>query len=227
MLQIVKSAIGIKSPDLFFTELSTSGGIAMYAAVVFPGIGYHCDKPLLYYAKKLAKSLGFEIINVPYDGFDAKETIRNNPDGMQKAFSHAESEAEKILRNVDWSQYSTILFISKSIGTVVASKYAQDHGLHVHHIYYTPVEATFKYMKSRSGVAFTGTKDQWVDYQSAVDGCRERNVFCHIIENANHSLETGEVFQDLGILQKIMKMTLDYMQNALWEDRRNDEAVQK
>ena len=21
--------------------------------IIFPGIGYHCDKPLLYYAKKL------------------------------------------------------------------------------------------------------------------------------------------------------------------------------
>ncbi len=25
----------------------------MKLAVFFPGIGYHCDKPLLYYAKKL------------------------------------------------------------------------------------------------------------------------------------------------------------------------------
>ena len=25
----------------------------MKIAVFFPGIGYHCDKPLLYYARKL------------------------------------------------------------------------------------------------------------------------------------------------------------------------------
>ena len=24
-------------------------------AVIFPGIGYHCDKPILYYSRKLAK----------------------------------------------------------------------------------------------------------------------------------------------------------------------------
>ena len=26
-------------------------------AVIFPGIGYHTDKPLLYYGKKLAKNM--------------------------------------------------------------------------------------------------------------------------------------------------------------------------
>lgn len=33
-------------------------------AIVFPGIGYHCDKPLLYYSKKIAVSNGFEIKEV-------------------------------------------------------------------------------------------------------------------------------------------------------------------
>ena len=32
----------------------------MKAAVFFPGIGYHCDKPLLYYSRKLAKECGYE-----------------------------------------------------------------------------------------------------------------------------------------------------------------------
>ena len=33
-------------------------------AVFFPGIGYHNDKPLLYYSQKLAKEFGFECIKV-------------------------------------------------------------------------------------------------------------------------------------------------------------------
>ena len=32
----------------------------MKAAVFFPGIGYHCDKPLLYYSRKLAQECGYE-----------------------------------------------------------------------------------------------------------------------------------------------------------------------
>ena len=38
----------------------------MKLAVLFPGAGYHVDKPLLYYAKDLAVSLGYEYISVEY-----------------------------------------------------------------------------------------------------------------------------------------------------------------
>ena len=33
-------------------------------AVFFPGIGYHCDKPLLYFSRGLAREAGYrEIVN--------------------------------------------------------------------------------------------------------------------------------------------------------------------
>ena len=38
-------------------------------AVIFPGVGYHTDKPLLYYSKKLAFQNGYEIVEVPYGKF--------------------------------------------------------------------------------------------------------------------------------------------------------------
>ena len=34
----------------------------MKIAVFFPGIGYHCDKPLLYYARKLVQEYVYEKI---------------------------------------------------------------------------------------------------------------------------------------------------------------------
>ena len=35
-------------------------------AVLFPGIGYHADKPLLYYSKKLVMNKGYKIADVKY-----------------------------------------------------------------------------------------------------------------------------------------------------------------
>lgn len=36
-------------------------------AIYFPGIGYHCDKPLLYYSRSLARELGYqECRNISY-----------------------------------------------------------------------------------------------------------------------------------------------------------------
>ena len=30
-------------------------------AIIFPGVGYHKDKPLLYYSSKLVKGLGYDV----------------------------------------------------------------------------------------------------------------------------------------------------------------------
>ena len=50
--------------------------------IIFPGIGYHCDKPLLYYAKKLAKEHGYEeIVSLKYS-YTGKN-IRGNEKKMQ------------------------------------------------------------------------------------------------------------------------------------------------
>ena len=35
-------------------------------AVIFPGIGYTADKPLLYYASRLARHYGYQILAVSY-----------------------------------------------------------------------------------------------------------------------------------------------------------------
>ena len=48
-------------------------------AIFFPGIGYHADKPLLYYSRKLAGEAGYELIALKYD-YQAGN-IRGNKDG--------------------------------------------------------------------------------------------------------------------------------------------------
>ena len=57
------------------------------AAVLFPGIGYHTDKPLLYYSKKIAAEHGYEIIEVPYGKFP--KGVKGSREKMEKAFFSA------------------------------------------------------------------------------------------------------------------------------------------
>lgn len=35
-------------------------------ALILPGLGYHSDKPLLYYAKKLFRQRGYQIEEITY-----------------------------------------------------------------------------------------------------------------------------------------------------------------
>ena len=42
--------------------------------------------------------------------------------------------------------------------------------------------------------------------------CTEKEIPCHVIPDANHSLETGSVLDDIKILKKVMKKTRKFIQ---------------
>ena len=48
---------------------------------------------------------------------------------MKQAFELAYEQTEQALQDIDWNSYGSILFISKSIGTVIASAYASRHNI--------------------------------------------------------------------------------------------------
>lgn len=181
----------------------------MKLLVLFPGVGYHCDKPILYYGKKVANECGYEeCISLHYDGF--KKDIRGNGDKMLEAFWHAYHQAEEQLKGVDWSKYDDILFLSKSVGTAVASHYAKENNIKCKNVYYTPVVETFQF-EPENGIAFTGSKDPWADTEKVIEKCKEYNMPLTIIEETNHSLELGDVDEDLKNMLKIMQITKEYI----------------
>ena len=169
-------------------------------AVIFPGVGYHTDKPLLYYSKKLASRNGYEIVEVPYGKFP--KGVKGSREKMEKAFFSVVEQAEEILKAVDFSGYDDILFISKSVGTAVSSAYAGKYHLKTRNI--------FQFM-TQPGIAFTGTKDSWVDHVAIKEGCEKGGFPLHITEDADHSLETGNVLKDLENLREIMRVTEEYI----------------
>ncbi len=191
-------------------------------AVIFPGVGYHVDKPLLYYSRKIAAQNGYEIREVRYGNFP--KGVKGSQKKMEEAFFNALSQTEELLADVDFTAYEDVLFISKSVGTAVASAYAGKHGLSTRNIYYTPVEASFQFMK-QPGIVFTGTEDSWVVF-AAVKGKSEEGGFpLYVTEGADHSLETGDVEKDLKNLQEIMKITEEYIKAVgyNWSDEGTDE----
>ena len=73
-------------------------------AIFFPGIGYHCDKPLLYYARKLTQECGYEesiSLSYSYDG----RNIRGDEQKMQRAFEALYAQAEQQLDGMDFGKY--------------------------------------------------------------------------------------------------------------------------
>ena len=167
-------------------------------AVLFPGIGYHCDKPLLYYSAKLAGAAGYEVLPVPYTGFP--ERVRGDAEKMRACLDIARSQTEALLASVKWSDFRDILFIGKSIGTIVAAGYALDKGLKVRSVLLTPLAETFPFVRG-SAIAFHGTADPWAGTDAIIAACRERGVPLFLTEGANHSLETGDVLRDVRTVE--------------------------
>ena len=87
----------------------------MKIAVFFPGIGYHCDKPLLYYARKLVQEYGYEKIVMQEYSYNGKN-IRGDKKKMQEAFECLYAQAEKKLEEIAFDEYSEVLFKGLSLG---------------------------------------------------------------------------------------------------------------
>ena len=142
----------------------------MKLVVCFPRIGYHCDKPLLYYSRKLAACAGYDhtlLLQYTYH----KDGLRGSPAALREAFDTLYAQAEAQLSAVDWPQYDDGLFLSKSIGTAVS----------------------------------------WSDASSVVAAARANGTPLCLYENANHSLETGDVLHDLATLQDVMQKTQTFI----------------
>ena len=171
-------------------------------AIVFPGIGYTADKPLLYYTIRLARKYGYQIQTVSYGTLP--ENIKGNRAKMEHAFELAMEQTEQALQNIGWNSYGDILFISKSIGTIISSAYASRHDLTVKNILFTPLTDTFSFPLAGS-IAFHGTADPWAGTDSIQALAAQKDVPLFLTKDANHSLETGDVQTDLFILKTTME----------------------
>lgn len=181
-------------------------------AVIFPGMGYHVDKPLLYYSKKLAAQYGYEVAEVPYGNFPRME--KGDAKAMERVFSLAMAQTEELLRDIRWEDYEKLLFISKSVGTVVAAAYAGKYRLEAEHIFFTPVKETFRFA-GQKGIVFHGTADPLADTQMVRGACREKGLPLFIVEKGNHSLETGRVSRDLKHMTAVMEQVERYIQEDI------------
>ena len=52
-------------------------------AVFFPGIGYTCEKPLLYYTASMARDYGYEAVTLDY-GQDIHSTRGRSPQELEQ-----------------------------------------------------------------------------------------------------------------------------------------------
>lgn len=182
----------------------------MRIAVIFPGIGYNKDMPLLYYSRKLMESYCGKIVCVDYHDLPT-DNIKGDSEKMWKAANLAYAQVCEQLKDIDFSEYSDIIFIGKSMGTVIAAEYATEHNIKAMQIWLTPVEATFSCARVyhdlfRNAIAFIGDADTWSDVAKVQQLAEEQKIWLKVIPDCNHSLE-HEWFtldEELDVLRRVM-----------------------
>lgn len=178
-------------------------------AVYFPGIGYHCDKPLLYYSRKIACELGYQNyrnISYTYSGGN----IRGNEKKMKEAYEILLSQTEAELADIVWHDVDDVIFISKSIGTIIAASYAEKYELkNARHILYTPLAQTYAFAPNH-GIGFIGTADPWSDTDEIIRLSNVNRIPMAVYDGCNHSLECDDTMKNLDNLKDIMWRTKEF-----------------
>lgn len=174
----------------------------MKLCVLFPGMGYHADKPLLYYSAKLALSRGYDVIPLKFSGFPSG--AKNDELLLRQSVDIAFEQCERQLADTDLSRYDIVIFAGKSIGTAVMLKYREKYGINAKALLYTPIVPTFDYTLSDC-TAFSGTADQLAEPSEIMELCRRNNVPLYTYDGGNHSIETADIFRNIENLSDIMK----------------------
>ena len=166
--------------------------------VMFPGVGYTMDCPLLYYASFLYEAKGYEQIHMKYNSILFEPDLTKE----EKTLKAREYIWEKA-KDIDFSAYDEVVFLSKSFGTAEAGILAEKLGINPIQVYLTPMPRALPYIKKTDTVVMGTADEVYPECKAYFD---EYGIQPLYIEGADHSLEVkGKPFESLEILQKVLK----------------------
>lgn len=169
--------------------------------LVFPGVGYTSDKPLLYYGIQCALQHDYDVVvfgygNISFDQSNPLEYVKT-----------AMNQVDIMKSHIDFSQYDNVLCLAKSIGTIIAYQTTQD--MKANYFMMTPLKEVVKFNLSGDDIFICGENDPLVP-QAHLDLLKACDAKVYIMKG-NHSLETGDVSEDLIQLQVIINLFKEYI----------------
>ena len=174
-------------------------------AVIFPGVGYTKDRPLLYYAAKIAANSGYELRFIDFSGIRWSKEKLKDEGFLFTTLEKCLAITGKALGDTGDLSGDEAVFISKSIGTVVATAYEKEKSLSVKQICFSPLEMIGNFVREEGAVLFCADADPYADYNALDRIAKEKKLEIQRISGGNHSLETGDVSTDLDNMKSMMQ----------------------
>ncbi|ANS74221.1 hypothetical protein AWM70_06180 [Paenibacillus yonginensis] len=163
-------------------------------AVIFPGKAYPCTMPLLYYAAQSALEHGCDVLELEY-GFQSARTAFELED-LNILLYECKHAMDQIKH-----KYEQMVFVSKSIGTLVAGQIGEMLGQDaVRQLFLTPMDGTLPFIQSSRCTVIYGTGDSVFSPASVKAAGEAERAEVHSFEGADHMLGLGNVQQSLSVL---------------------------
>lgn len=167
--------------------------------VFLPGQNYSCELPVLHYAVQSAIEQGLDVLLMEYGFQSARVALEREQRSILE---------EEVLETVQhYSEgYDKLVFVSKSLGTLLAG-YVSQHieAPHLSHLYLTPLDGTLDYILRSSGLVIYGTKDSLFSEESRAK--LETHVSDQLdiikIADAGHGLEVTDVRRSVEHLSQL------------------------
>lgn len=171
--------------------------------VIFPGKNYSVDSPLLYYAGFKFETRGYEKLDISYG-----DSI-NKGNCFAEYIEYVRNEVLLKLQGINLTEYNDVVFVSKSMGTVVAGWIEEKLGIEVRQIYLTPIKETLPYIKNGKNIiaVISGTQDKLMDSDLLKEHCLKENIYLKLIDRVGHRLEVwGDMNENIDILKEIVSI---------------------
>ena len=195
-------------PNTFFHQ----NGDAEHVAILFPGIGYTCQMPLLYYQTKLFLSLGSDVLWVEY-AYNRRPDFQSLPDCEQKNWFYADVRGS-CKAGLEQRAYSKVTLSGKSLGTLALGHLLTSEpalSSHAQAIWLTPLlkdeklRTEIRKARQRS-LLVIGTKDAHYDAASVEELKNLPHMTTVVPEGADHSLEAeGNVSNSIRLMNRVIE----------------------
>lgn len=193
---------------------------ADHLAILFPGIGYTCQMPLLYYETGLFLwSLGADVLWVEYAYNQAD--FKSMPEGKRKDWFNADVTAS-CKAGLEQRAYSKVTLSGKSLGTLALGHLltSESELRHAQAIWLTPLlkdeklRGEIRKVRQRS-LLVIGTKDAHYNGIALEEMRTLPQVRIVALEGADHSLEVeGDVSKSIGLIGKVIKEIERFVQSS-------------
>lgn len=167
-------------------------------AIFFPGGKYGTQAPLFYYADLVMAKKGYEVLEISYDDLAV---------GSSDWINQTREQIWGRLKQIDFSAYGEIVFVAKSIGTVLAGWIREKINKDVKVIFLTPLKGSFEYMDQKNSLVIAGTLDRLLAKEELAEYCQKNGICFHQFEGAGHAIvNRKDPIKSAEILTSIVKL---------------------